>query len=223
MTLSRNQIDTLEKAIKAYDFPCVCYDFLNDCPAPQPNMRLVEEFIRNDLISGNPELVKNGLSNVIYWGFAKIGYRDRRVETFRNQVTKRQLYDAAIFFKDNHGVGLIEIKKIGLPQFSGMSFISKIRMFLDPNNYVILDKQILKMNETPFQTLLKDIAIGNKETQIRISKNNVRVYLNWCNKCSEISNSYFKGKYRAVDLERGFFTLIQNGQVEFAAEILSKA
>ena len=186
-------------------------------------IRSVEEFIRKDLISGNPEFVKNGLSNVIYWGYARIGYRDRRVETFRNKVTHGQLYDATRCFKDTHGIGLVEIKKLRLPQFSGMSFISKIRMFLDPDNSAILDKQILKMNETPFQTLLKEIAIGNKETQIRISKNNVRVYLNWCKKCSEISAVYFKSKYRAVDLERGFFTLIQNGKVDFAAEILSEA
>jgi hypothetical protein len=223
MTLLKDQIEALVDAIMGYNFPCVCYDFLKNCPAPKPNMRSVEEFIRNDLIGGNPASVKNGLSNIIYWGFARVGFRDSRVETFRNQVTQAQLYDAARYFKDPRGVDLIEIKKLRLPQFSGMSFISKIRMFLDPKNFAILDKQILKMNETPFHTLLKEIAIGKNETQIRISKRNVRVYTNWCKKCSEISTVYFKGKYRVVDLERGFFTLIQSGKVDFAAEILSKA
>ena len=185
-------------------------------------MKSVEKFIRNNLTSGNVYLVKNGLSNVIYWGFAKVGYRNKRVGIFRNQVTHRQLHDATLLFADIRGDGLKKIKRIGFPQFSGMSFISKVRMFLDPINYVILDQQILKMNDVPAQMVLKDIAFGKKETQLRISENNVRVYIDWCKKCVDISDSYFDGKYRAVDIERGFFTLIQSGWVELAAEILSK-
>ena len=223
MPLSRDQLNILSEAIREYTFPCVYYDFLNDCPSPQPNMRLVEGLIRDDLISGDLDLVKNGLSNVLYWGFAQVGYRDQRVTLFRRQITRGQLHDATQFFCDIHGDGLREIKRIGLSQFSGMSFISKVRMFLDPNNYVILDQQILKMNTAPVTTLLKDIAFGNRETQIRISENNCRVYLSWCKKCVDISTSYYEGKYRAVDIERGFFTLIQKGQVKLAAEILSKA
>jgi hypothetical protein len=183
----------------------------------------VEKLIRDDLLSRELEHVKNGLSNVLYWGYAQIGYRDRRVTIFRDQVTKRQLYDAARLFPDIIGDGLEEIKKLGLPQFSGMSFISKVRMFLDPIRYVILDKQILEMNKTSFVTLLKSISFGPKETQIRISQNNCRVYQSWCEKCVTISDNYFKGKYRAVDVERGFFTLIQKGQANTAAEILSIA
>jgi len=34
-------------------------------------------------VSGEIELVKNGLSNVLYWGFAQVGYRDKRVSIFR--------------------------------------------------------------------------------------------------------------------------------------------
>lgn len=223
MTLSREQISDINDAINGYSFPCVCYDFLSDCPITQSNMKSVEKFIRNNLTSGNADLVKNGLSNVLYWGFAKVGYRNKRVGIFRNQVTHRQLHDATLLFADIRGDGLKKIKRIGLPQFSGMSFISKVRMFLDPINYVILDQQILKMNDVPAQMVLKDIAFGKKETQLRISENNVRVYIDWCKKCFDISDSYFDGKYRAVDIERGFFTLIQSGRVELAAEILSKA
>ena len=165
----------------------------------------------------------NSFKIVIYWGYAQVGYRDSRVEKFRNNVSNGQLYDNSLLFKNISGDSLIKIKKINLPEFSGMSFISKIRMFLDPTNYVILDRQILKMSRTPYRTLLNNIAFGNEETQIRISKNNASVYPNWCKKCLDISILYYEGRYRAVDVERGFFTLIQKGRVEFAAEILAKA
>lgn len=86
-----------------------------------------------------------------------------------------------------------------------------------------MDKQIIKMNQVQIPTLLNEIAFGKNETRIRISNNNISVYLNWCKKCSSISQAYFDGLYRAVDIERGFFTLIQNGNVDQAAEILLNA
>lgn len=223
MTLSKEHLNILSDAIKGYSFPHVYFDFLRNCPLQKPDMLSVEDRIRDDLLSGNPDLVKNGLSNVLYWGFAQVGYRDRRVELFRTQITQGQLYDAAQLFSDMHDDGLREIKQIGLPQFSGMSFISKVRMFLDPDNYVVLDQQILKMNTYPRETLLKNIAFGPKETQIRISENNCQVYLDWCKKCRDISIIFYKGEHRAVEIERGFFTLIQRGQGEIATEILSRA
>ncbi len=223
MTLSQDEINTLNEAIKKYSFPCVCYDFQKDRPINFPSMREAEEFIREDLKSGDRSCVKNGLSNVLYWGFAQVGYRDERVRRFRNQITPGKLNDAANLFKEIRGNALKEIWQIKLPQFSGMSFISKVRMFLNPSSYVILDQQILKMNNTPFETLLNKIKFGEKETQIRISKDNIAVYQKWCDKCNYISNAIFNGIYRAVDIERGFFTLIQKDKAALAAKILSKA
>lgn len=223
MPLTENQIEILLNAILAYNFPCVYYDFEDGYEVSHPSMPPVEEAIKKDLISGNNYNIKNGLSNVLYWGFAQVGYRDTRVNTFRNEVRTEQLHKAAILFQDQENIDLMEIKNINLPQYSGMSFVSKVAMFLNPDRYVILDKQILKMNRTPLPTLLNEISFGKSETRIRISKNNIRVYLKWCQKCSEISQIYFNGLYRAVDIERGFFTLIKNDNVNQAGEILSHA
>ena len=223
MALSQDEINTLDEAIRNYSFPCVCYDFQKDQPVNFPNLKEVEEFIRKDLKSGDRSGVKNGLSNVLYWGFAQVGYRDNRVRIFRNKVTLDKLNDAANLFKKIIGNALKEIWQIKLPQFSGMSFISKVRMFIDPTSYVILDQQILKMNNEPFETPLNTIKFGENETQIRISHDNAAVYQKWCDKCNGISNTYFNGIHRAVDIERGFFTLIQNNKTMLAAKILSKA
>ncbi len=95
MSLSNDQIATLQEAIITYDFPCAYYDFLNDLPAPQHNMISVENLIRTDLISGDTLLVKNGLSNVLYWGYAQTGYRNTRIKRFRTEVTGGKLKDAA--------------------------------------------------------------------------------------------------------------------------------
>ena len=223
MPLTENQIGILRNAITAYNFPCVYYDFENGCEVSHLTMSPVEEALKNDLISRNSYNVKNGLSNVLYWGFAQVGYRDTRVKTFRSKVRDGQLHDASILFKDQENIDLMKIKNINMPQFSGMSFISKVAMFLNPKKYVILDKQILKMNQIPLPTLLNEIAFGDRETRIRISRNNIRIYLRWCLGCSRISQDYFDNIYRAVDIERGFFTLIQNGNVNQAAKILSNA
>ena len=223
MPLTETQIGILRNAITAYNFPCVYYDFENSCEVSRSIMSPVEEAIKNDLISGNNYNVKNGLSNVLYWGFAQVGYRDTRVNTFRSKVRDDQLHDSAILFQNQENIDLMKIKNINMPQFSGMSFISKVAMFLNPEKYVILDKQILKMNQTPLPTLFNEIAFGERETRIRISINNGRIYLKWCLECSRISQDYFDSLYRAVDIERGFFTLIQNCNVEQAAKILSNA
>ena len=222
MPLGKDDKQDLQEAIDAYSFPPSYYDFVNNRPLAQATMTEVEELIRSDLRSGDPFLVKSGLSNVLYWGYAQIGYRGTRVKRFRDKVTPRQLEAGARIFQDLVGDGLMQIKALGFPEFSGISFISKIRMFLAPENYVVLDKQILRINVTKSETFLREISFRENETQIRVNPRNVEVYVKWCNKCKEISQCYFAGTYRAVDIERGFFTLIQNQQVELAASILSK-
>lgn len=225
MSLTLDQAKLLNNAIKSYSFPCVYFDFLKNSEIKEINMESVEDFIKKDLISNDAEMVKNGLSNVLYWGFARAGYRKHRVDTFRERVTNIQLQNAAMLFTNIKSCGLLEIKQIGLPQFSGISFISKIRMFLDPDNYVVLDKKILEMRkeQSLFGTVLDTISCGKKETQIRISKPNVKGYENWCKKCKAISEVYYESKYRAVDIERGFFELINKKQSRTAAEILSQS
>lgn len=183
----------------------------------------VEKLMQSDLKCCDPLLVKNGLSNVLYWGYAQIGYRDRRVKRFRDKVSNHQLKATVLLFRQMEDDGLKQIKSLALPEFSGMSFISKIRMFLDPKNHVVLDQQILKMNSAQVPTILREISFGGNDTQIRITQRNVEVYRAWCKKCVEISGRYFSSVYNAVDVERGFFTLIQEQQIELVASILSRA
>ena len=55
--LSSNHVIVLSDAINDYSFLCAYYDFLNGRRIHQNNMRSAEEFIGNDLKSGNIEMV----------------------------------------------------------------------------------------------------------------------------------------------------------------------
>ncbi len=223
MPLTCEQKNILHQAIEAYNFPYVYFDFEKNQEVICRSMIQVEEYIRSCLISEDILKVKDGLSNVLFWGYAQIAYGNIRVKKFREDINEGQLLEASSLFKNQNNIDLLKIKKLNMPQFSGMSFISKIAMFLNPERYVVLDKQITKMNNTTFPTLLNNLKLSKNETQIRVSKKNVEVYTNWCLKCIEISKVYFKGSYRAVDIERGFFTLIKNNNIQQAAKILSNA
>lgn len=49
-------------------------------------------------------------------------------------------------------------------------------------------------------------------------------YSLWCNLCREIAAEYFgTEKIKAVDIERGIFTLVRNNQTELAARLLNQA
>lgn len=58
-------------------------------------------------------------------------------------------------------------------------------------------------------------------TSIPCTINNERVYQNWCDLCKNASMQYFQEYgFIAVDVERGIFHLIENGQEEIAANII---
>lgn len=222
MALSQQQRNYLFKAIENYSFPPDYYDFDCNVAGRLADTKTVEVKIGRDLKSGDPGQVKNGLSNVLYWGYARVPYRAKRVSRFRESVNAFQLTQASALFSKSLRPSVVEIKKLGLPEFSGLSFVSKIRMFLDPENSAVLDKQILKIHQHCQTTVLENLHVG-KSTQIPITRNNSETYERWCSRMKEISSLYFDARFRAVDVERGFFQLIQDGSVVLAAQILKNA
>ena len=182
----------------------------------------MEIAIGQELKSGDAERIKDGLSNVLYWGYAQMGIRDTRVQRFRTKVKTSQLKQAGELFRRPRFPSVSEIKNLRLPEFSGLSFVSKIRMFLDPDDSATLDWQIMKIHERCPTTVLARLRIGNS-TQIPITHNNSEAYEAWCRRMTEISRVHFGGCFRAVDIEHGLFQLIQRGEVETAAQILNEA
>ena len=116
-----------------------------------------------------------------------------------------------------------EIKRIHIPQYSGISFVSKVLMFLDPMEYCVLDKQIASLRTQNVPKALSQLVFGTNETQIRISAHNEAVYDGWRKECLAVGTDYYNNEYRAVDIERGFFQLIQQGWLLDAQVIYNNA
>jgi hypothetical protein len=107
-----------------------------------------------------------------------------------------------------------------MPQFSGMSFVSKIRMFLDPLGSATLDRQIMKIHDVQPNTVLALVKSGR--TNIPITSSNSEAYEAWCDRLDYIRGTYLPTQ-RVVDVERGLFALVQAGCVAQAGRLLAEA
>lgn len=237
--LSRKEYaDLLCKTIEKYDFPKVTYDFAKDPdyehkdnqdnqnphrkdnPHAHDCMRAVEKYIGDLLHSEDTKSVKDGLANVLYWGHARQGYRDTRVNKFRNAELENKLKEFVQLARELAGSSivpsagdLLKIRDLGIPQFGRVSFASKILMFLDPARYPVLDWKIANAYaKKPDFPPLQNLTFSINAKSIRITERNTAVYDTWACWCREISrvvNEVLEPPYhvRAVDVERALFTL----------------
>lgn len=162
------------EALGLYEFPPVTFDFegrlerrhgaeVRRCEA----MRRVEKRVGQQMCSRNPGAVRDGLSNVLYWGWAQRPGRQRnRVSAFRDRI---QPNDPRLvrFMNFVHSTPrtsqsaaerLHALKQLKLPQFSQVSFTTKILMFLDPNRFAVPDLKIARVAKRcgfPFMQELK--------------------------------------------------------------------
>ena len=220
MPLTLQQVNDLAASIQEYAFPAVYFDFHRNIQVNAGNMQALEAVILGMLRSPQTQQIKNGLANVIYWGNANAGYQMARVNQFRNGVTDAHLGQFQGLVDNGNIPTLHDIARIGMPQFSGVSFISKIIMFLNPAQYCVLDLLLSRLGRVQGNKALHNLVVN---TQVRVTVNNSNVYYQWCQECQDISNQYYAGRYRVVDVERGFFNLIQNGQLEYVQQIYNAA
>lgn len=207
--------------LKCYNYPSKLYDFTYNKELEFRDYRCLENHIREFLLSNDEQKVKNGLSNVLYWGHYRAGYRDFRVKRFRDNVTWSQIKSFQSISKEEYDC--IKIKKIKMPEFSGLAFISKILMFLEPDKYVTLDKKIMKLKDiTNSNNPLTKIKFGKKETSIRITIDSQKHYLEWCQLCMLIAKNKPNDNILAVDIERAFFQLVENGKEKIGQNIIRK-
>ncbi|BBB66551.1 hypothetical protein UNDYM_2298 [Undibacterium sp. YM2] len=216
MSLTTKQICDLRTSIDGYSFPPVYFDFSKNTEVLVASISDVEKYIKNLLISDNLQDIENGLANVVFWGNANAGYQVHRAMQFKNRITAVQLQKFQTLVSCGKVPSLQDIAKLKMPQFSGISFISKIIAFLDPVNYCVLDLLTSRLSDSKQSNALSRLK---STTTIAITKNNSLCYYSWCQECISISNQYFGGNYRAVDIERGFFDLIQNKNLQTAQEM----
>lgn len=181
-------------------------------------MFIVEKHIHDLLCSKDLLSVKDGLSNVLYWGYANSpGLQKHRVRRFRDAVADSDSrLEAFAELTESHPLPtLLCIRQVELPQFSQTSFASKILMFLDPAIHPVLDLKISRAfaNKPCFPPLL-DLTFN--DTGIPITQKNVVVYEKWACWCRGIAalvnglRASPRHDLRAVDIERALFTLAGN-------------
>ncbi len=221
MPLTPTQVKDLSDAINTYGFPATYYDFVTNTPVNATSMPAVEVTIQAMLLSVNPVIAKQGLANVLYWGYAQIGFRSTRVHKFWNNVTAAQIAEYQALVAAYGVPSLRQLKAVGMPEYSGVSFLSKIMMFLDPANYCVLDLQLAGIGLALGVRPLHGVVVHG--TTIGATFHNQRIYNAWRAECMSISKIYFGGAFRVVDIERGFFQLIQSGNLHAAQLIYSAA
>lgn len=204
--------DVLIEAIRAYDFPPVTYDFREGRERVFSNMIDLEQFLKRLLLSGDVRSLKDGLSGILFWGHYRAGYRDHRVSTFRDLVCDVHLQNARGVFPTLEGTALSVLKQIGLQQFTNMAFVTKLRTFLDPGRYCVLDQKIASLE--PIARRLRP-----QPTYIPITGHNEEAYEWWVDSCTALG-SRLQIKARPVDVERGLFQLIDSQRVGLAEEFL---
>ena len=178
--LPHEHLELLRRAIDAYAFPTVSYDFVRGVERVHQDARELEATVHDGLTSTDVHRVRHGLANVVYWGYARIGFRDDRVRAFLHNVSDGQVAAAQVAFASVEGPALRQLGALRLPQFSQISFLSKIRMFLDPRSFVILDLKLAKLRHEAPTTVLHDLMV---RTSIPASRHNERVYARWCDIC----------------------------------------
>lgn len=205
----------LKDAIKAYCYPCRYFDFEQNSPRECRTIKDIEDIFLQQLSSNDPVIVKNGLANVIFWGFANAGFQMYRFNIFTDRVTRDQV-GQFIGLRDREELAPRALSRIELPQLSGMAFISKVLMFTNPKKFCVLDSKISKLrgvNDTALNLL------NYTGTSIRVTYHNQEIYQAWCRECAAIGMQYFKPAVRAADVERGFFELINSAQEEKGREV----
>ena len=227
MPLTDTQIESLNDAINRYCYPRVTYDFERKIQRCHADMRSLEDMVRCQLISRDVGLVKDGLSNVLYWGYASqgSGRQKKGVTGFRNEVTPDLLKKLALWpFALQQGImqhdDLIKQFCNCVPQFR-FSFATKVLMFLDPERFVVLDSQIGKINHAQKQTIftrLRTDGNGMVRSDTRESLEiNIAVYKDWCELCQRIAGQHgddFDIDVRAVDIERGIYAMINDNLLD---------
>ena len=236
----RDYAALVSDAVGDYCFPTVTFDFYRHSERRHADMRGVEQCIGKSLRSDDLHAVRDGLSNVLYWGWAqRPGLRDSKVRDFRNGknrvlptddrlvrfkglvrcwCSRRVAAESAVRPDDAPPIAqrLQDLKSLGLPQFSQMSFTTKILMFLDPENCPVLDLRIAKaVAEVGDFARLQGLKFGRGG--IRITKANAACYACWSLWCkrtaarvNEAPESPCRG-LRAVDVERALFTRVATG------------
>ncbi len=218
MALNSTQINQLDFAIQQNLLPAIYFDFVTEKSVHAASMSEVENVIGQQLRSAATQAVKHGLANIIYWGYANTEYRDQWVSHFLQRANDDVLRD---FQRELAAQGalldLIQLKKIRLPLYSGMSSLSKVLTFLNPQDYCVLDAPLAQLKAVPNRALHQMTFQTGR--QVAVTQHNQTIHNQWRAECAAINQKYFAGKYKTVEIQRGFSYLIDKQPIDLTKKI----
>jgi hypothetical protein len=139
--LSKTNHQQLHAAMRAGYRPYRLMDFRQDRVDAYVDPAHLFDRLRNQLMTKDPDAVKDGLSNVLYL-FSQMGACERdEIFDFRERIRKSQLLETLRTFDDLQGPGLIRLHRLSLPGFNCMHRLSFLRRQLDAN-YIYLPKNL---------------------------------------------------------------------------------
>ena len=221
-------------ALGDYGFPKVTWDFRGATETRHESMSSVEERVGELLRSGDPGSIRDGLSNVLYWGHARQpGRRDFKVRDFRRAVSEgdpglAKFAEFARSLEESPAPagrsGLLAVRRLRLRQFGQISFASKVLMFLDPTRFPVLDLKIARAFANGGFPPLAGLGFG--PGGIPITRRNANAYGGWARWCGSVAGlvneepASPRRDLRAVDVERALFTLADSGAMDQAGTLL---
>ncbi len=221
----------LSKALSCFSFPTVTLDFHSKGERHHEDMRGVEACIGAALRCDDVADVRDGLSDVLFWGYARQGRRDFRVRNFQERMQSVDGQQRLAMFQEFvrsrretcTAQRLLALRKLRLPEFGQVSFATKILMFLDPENHPVLDLKIARTARGCEFPPLRGLTI---HASIPITIANAACYERWACWCRDIaarvnraSGSPCQG-LRAVDVERALFALADSERTDDACRLL---
>lgn len=224
-------------AMAAYNYPSVtCYDFdaflrhggYVPYEEKHLNMESVDHVIGKQLTSQDLQEIEDGLSNVLFWGYANFNQFQRsKIQRLRKEITCQQLIDLRDAIGDVDEIDLSVIRSMKIPEFGQMSFASKLLMFLSAGTRPVLDIKIAKFARWFKIPPLSNLKLSWDEKSIPLSnKENIVIYEWWSSWCSTTASrvndepSSTCKNLRAVDVERAIFWQIREANNSKARSLL---
>ena len=171
-----------------------------------------------------------GLLSVVFWGYVSgtdgLFYPNRAISKAkmlsrgRGRIAPQRSAEIFECFQDARQHLIVDdiegaLQKAMSIKFLGMSFASKVLMFMNPSAAVVYDSIIARYLSNSPDSRLRQMAISTEASTNR--ERQASAYSRWCSFCVKTASSMndaghlwtdwngTKHSWRAVDVERGFF------------------
>jgi len=207
--LTQDERDRLGGALRQSRLPLHVCRFADGSVLRATDPEEVTAQVGEWLRAKDPDLVLEGLSNVLYWRFQLEGQGQEDVYDFRAAVRRWSLVETLRLVDGLQGPGLVSLANLGLPVFRDLFRLSALRMLLEPGGYTCLRPRHLALRSLPGRTVLHDIRPDGPHWPPSLL--NEACYERWNRICRRLA-AQFEPAWRASDVERALSKMIEDGE-----------